>query len=345
LCAIFERGVATGLFNTGGKVQRLERVCRAWRTATATCGLWRAALARQFPAAAADCAACGAPVADETPGAAEARARRAWLRRNGAQSHRPMSSFLYPPYRGDDSALNVLKREYRFELNVRDASGAARLSMTCRFGGRTYSVIPDVGGCNHTTRLALHAEADAACLLALATPDGGGLYASLMAQRRMQRDAWPVPDDDDAPPDAFEAAPLFFNAPVHGCIKPDHGGYTVLSMPVQSPGNNKVDVDEYDDGYDHWLHHSALLPASDDYEHSDEDEDEDEAIERRWCRFSPHVIILLPAPQPAAAAGGARVRRLQCWLSFVTSFQSGIYETKDEEMLALLRALEYSRVM
>ena len=35
----------------------------------------------------------------------------------------------------------------------------------------------------------------------------------------------------------------------------------------------------------------------------------------------------------------------QCWLSFVTSFQSGIYETKDEEMLALLRALEYSRVM
>lgn len=75
-------------------------------------------------------------------------------------------------------------------------------------------------------------------------------------------------------------------------------------------------------------------------------------IERRWCRISPHVIVLLPAAQPAEAAdagGAARVRAPavqapQCWLSFVTSYEYHIRDTTDEEMLALLRTLSYERI-
>jgi hypothetical protein len=145
-----------------------------------------------------------------------------------------------------------------------------------------------------------------------------------------------------------EASPLFFNAPVHACSRTEHGGYAVLSLPSNSHNPHNYE-DAYDCGYDLWLHHSALLPASSYYDRSDtdEDEDEDDAVERRWCRISPHVIVLLPAPQPAAddAAHAPRVRGVQCCLSFVTAFQTDIQDTTDQEMLALLRALDYRRVM
>jgi hypothetical protein len=39
------------------------------------------------------------------------------------------------------------------------------------------------------------------------------------------------------------------------------------------------------------------------------------------------------------------VRGVQCCLSFVTAFQTDIQDTTDQEMLALLRALDYRRVM
>lgn len=342
LCAIFERGVTAGhFFNTGVEVWRLERVCRAWRVATATCGLWTAALAREFPAAAADGAAGGAPVAGETPAAAAARAHRAWHRRYNAHSRRQVT--VYPPER--ESPLVVLMREYRFELNVRDASGAARLAMSFHYGQSQHSAINLVRNCNYCTRLALHAEADAQSLLALVAPDGGGLRASLVAQRRVQpRPDWPKPDDHAAPPDAYEASPLFFNAPVHVSRKADHGGYAAVRMPaIKRPHNDEED--EYDYDHDIWLHHGALQHASD-YEPSDtdEDEDEDDAVERRWCRISPHVTVLLPVPRPAG--GPSRVvRKVQCWLSFVTSLDYEINDTQDKEMLALLRALDYWRVM
>jgi hypothetical protein len=349
LCTVFERGAAAGLFRTGVAVSQLERVCHAWADATTACGLWRAALALRFPAAAADAAAGGAPVPGEAPAAAAARARRAWRCRSVAESSAPRT-FVRPPPR--ESALDVLAREYHFALDVRDASGAARLSLTCHYGAARYSPIGLVCRCNLTTRLAVHSAADAACLRALAAPDGGGLRAWLTVQRRVAH--WPAHGGAAA---GFEATALLSGVPAHICTHTDTGGYLALSTPRSCTQCEDYTrgraVDDHDSTL--WLHHSALADApatgdSAESDTSDSEENEDEQLERRWLRIDPSVLVLLPVAQHAggAAGGGAArmpaVRHAQCWLGFVTSHKFSIDDTTDAETLALLRALRYTRV-
>jgi hypothetical protein len=192
LCAIFALGAAAGIPLTASRTRDVSRVCRAWARASASVGLWRAALARRFPAALADAAfAAGAPPDEAAEEEEERRARRAFLRRARAEAPGYSSSFLRAP--PAESALRVLAREYRFCLDVLDAAGASLLSATFHFGASSpWHAVPLVRSCNVAARLALHgAPPGATRLRALAGAGAGaGVRAWLTAQRHAADGGW-----------------------------------------------------------------------------------------------------------------------------------------------------------
>ena len=318
-------------------------VCKAWARAVVDGGWLRAALERRFPSAVA-AGDAWAESGDEQA-VADALARRALA------DARPASRVLAP------RDFEELQQEYRWFLEVREgASEAPVLSASFHAGRREPDRHDDNDRMRETRDFVIHARSSALDenkLVRLAERTSRGksnkLRATLTVERRCR--SWA------APAGAVEAATLLNDAAVDLAV--------IRSRGIAELGVNTI-VCRLDDDY---AYHPSLdrekelcfrihrrdsdercpvgSPSSSEDSYADDPYCGDPywryRNERHWLSISAALVVQLPLK--AAPQQPQRVRRPllplpSCFLAFMTH-NDCFYNSSDDDMLELLRALDY----
>jgi hypothetical protein len=319
---------------TGKDLLCFERVCRAWLCAVAAGGFWRAALARRFPAALAEVARSGGDRGVAPPGAAatatartaQATLRAAFQRRARAAARRVAPLLRPPPV----DAARELARNYRFRLELRNGANAVVLSATFHDG----PAVP-FAGCRRAGGLTLHTPA----------LNARRLRALIRAGRKQQLSASVDVERVCAAfcaRGALEAAPLLRRAPVDVCVNAADG-YVALNVLTCSHDDEVLLNAKARRMLSARIRH-ALYVLRDDASGHEDDTLCDTGEERFWCVHA-RLVVALPLPQPAGIEPPPwRLRAPECLLCFLTVDQYFMYDTEEEQMLAMVQALQYERV-